>query len=58
MKSKQVEKLYESFGIDLCPICGEEIYILGRTKSQKLIGSCKDTFTDGQWWDCEEDWMN
>jgi len=40
---------YEGFGIDLCPICGEEIYITGRTKDGRLIGSCGDAFTDEQW---------
>ena len=40
---------YEGFGIDLCPICGDEIIIIGRTTDGRLIGSCRDAFTAAQW---------
>lgn len=40
---------YEEMGMDLCPICGEPVFITGRTKDGRLIGSCGDAFTDKQW---------
>ena len=37
----------------LCPICGEEITLTGRTTNGRLTGSCQDAFTLAQW--LEED---
>lgn len=35
--------------LDLCPVCGEYVYIDGRTKHGKLIGSCGDAFSQESW---------
>ena len=45
---------FEALGIDLCPICGAEVFITGRTTDGRLVGSCKDAFTQAQWNDDEE----
>ena len=45
---------YEDLGFDLCPICGEKVYITGRTKDGRLVGSCGDAFTQDQW-DAEDE---
>ena len=44
---------HEACGIDLCPICGLETFIVGRTKDGRLIGACLDAFTQAQWNDDE-----
>jgi len=36
---------------DICPICGEIVHIIGKTKDGRLIGSCMDAFTEEQWLD-------
>ncbi len=33
----------------LCPVCGEHVTLTGRTTDGRLIGSCRDAFTDAQW---------
>lgn len=33
----------------LCPICGEEIHLDGKTTDGRLIGSCGDAFSQEQW---------
>jgi len=35
--------------VGLCPICGEFVYLVGETKDGRLVGSCKDAFTQSQW---------
>lgn len=39
--------------LDLCPVCGEEVYITGSTKDGHLIGSCQDAFSLRQWEQCD-----
>lgn len=39
---------------DLCPVCGERVYIDGRTTHGNLIGSCGDSFSQESWEDHEE----
>lgn len=33
----------------LCPICGEQVTIIGETADSRLIGSCRDAFTLKRW---------
>ena len=56
MTRKPVDKCYRfaAHGIDLCPVCGSEVCIVGRTEDGRLIGSCGDAFTVAQWNDDEE----
>lgn len=37
----------------LCPICGVRIYLIGHTVDGRLIGSCRDAFTETRWEDNE-----
>ncbi len=40
----------------LCPICGRHVSLTGKTTDGRLIGSCRDAFTQEQWdEDYEED---
>lgn len=39
----------------LCPICGAAIRLIGETTDGRLIGSCRDAFTEEQWLSNDED---
>lgn len=39
---------------DHCPICGDIVVIIGKTKDGRLIGSCNDAFMADQWNSKEE----
>jgi len=39
------------YGIDLCPVCGQEVAIVGKTTDGRLIGGCNDAFTREEWYD-------
>lgn len=34
---------------NLCPICGEKVYICGKTKDGRIYATCGDAFTFEQW---------
>ncbi len=36
----------------LCPICGAFVTLTGRTTDGRLIGSCRDAFTEERWMEC------
>jgi len=55
------EELQECIGgKGVCPVCGENIDVIGLTNDGRLIGSCKDAFTLEKWkynlWTFLDDW--
>jgi len=49
-ESATEEEIQKSIGKNgLCPVCGEEVKIIGLTQDGRLIGNCKDAFTFDKW---------
>lgn len=48
-KSLHKHYRYTEYGIDLCPVCGVEVCIVGETTDGRLVGSCSDAFSVARW---------
>lgn len=40
---------FHRYGQGYCPVCGDWVYIIGRTTDGRIIGACNDAFTEAQW---------
>lgn len=47
---------YSELGTGLCPVCGEEVFIVDEARDGRLVGSCGDAFPRSRWQHVDDWW--